>query len=176
MMKCVICATLSAPPRLPSPSASQSGDGTLGDGEKFNKSVRISVPRSPGKWQSLRLLRRQTSRLLLLYFGMKHKREIINAHVEKCTAQFFVFFILRNIATAGDGANLSHYLCIVSSSSNNLLNLNLFKAHFSFAAATEIDLESDNAPPCKLLPSVVDCMGLHLHGGIINPAQLSSYE
>lgn len=56
------------------------------------------------------------------------------------------YFIPRNIATAGDSAKLSRYLCIVSYSSNDLLNLNLFKAHFSFAAATEIDLESDNAP------------------------------
>ncbi len=37
MMKCVICATLSAPPQLPSFSATQSRDRTTGDRRNFNK-------------------------------------------------------------------------------------------------------------------------------------------
>lgn len=115
----------------------------------------------------------------LLYFGMKHKREITNAHVEKCTAHFYTQLWLFHPAQhrySGQRCqivSLSLYRFLFKQRSPQSKS---FQSPLFICSSHRNRLGVRQCPPCKLLPSVVDCMGLHLHGGIINPAQLSSYE
>lgn len=160
MMKSVICAVLSAPSRLP-----------------FSPTVKVGrerevTERNLTKCQdqrSLFLRERQSSRLLcftrfmlpLCYLDFN----AINTFAGKVKRASLCSVLISSRTTSQ--AKSSCCLCIISYSNNNLLNLNLF-IYSSYRSAT--------MPSHKFLPSVVDCMCLHLHGGIINAAQQSSYE
>lgn len=137
MMKCVICAALSAPPQRPSRSATQSRDETVGDRKKFNKvsesavfvPPRVTIPKAfvfPGFLVHLLYLELNTINsgnvMCMLY---------VPVVILSCTEQQWCQIVLLS---------LYHYLFKQRSYPN------LFKARLSFTRATAMDLESNNAP------------------------------
>lgn len=156
-----ICCALSLPL-----AGCQSGDGTIGNRKKFNK-----VP------ESAFLIPRRTPTLeaflpaplyLFIYFSF------LEANTNLCLYGKKKRTANPRPARHQSGsyaAKLPRYRCIVSDS----IRISS-RPHFSHYNSRRNRLWGPTMPSRKLLPSVVDRTGSHLHGGLDNPAQLADHE